>query len=184
VLRLLTLALCLLAAGGGLALAAGGVSVPGLGVSAPPEKAAALQRLDSVATTDATTQPAAAPGSAARPIPGRMLGPDVPVPVPPSVLRVRDGWLASDGRTLVAVYAGAAGDDPSTGRVVVVRQNLATGSQTVRTFDTGATGALTVAAAPLGRSAERSVQIGGLRLRTRGGRTLHLDLASGSVDGS
>jgi hypothetical protein len=178
VLRLLT-ALCLLAAGGGFAAAASGVAIPG--VSAPPEKAAALDRLGSVATTDSNTEQAAAPDSAPQPIPARMLGSEAPVPIPPSVLRVRNGWLVSDGRTLVAVYAGAAGDDRSVGRVVVVRQDLVAGRQTVRTIDAGATGALTIAAAPLGSSVETSAQTGSIRLRTAGGRALSLDLGTGKV---
>ena len=98
-----------------------------------------------------------------------MLGPGVPVPIPPSVLRMRNGWLVSDGRTLVAVYAGAAGDDPSAGRLVIVRQDLVAGTQTVRTLDAGPTGALAIAAAPLGSSVETSAQTGSIRMRTAGG---------------
>jgi hypothetical protein len=174
VLRLLICAgvVCALAAGG--AIAASGVSVT-------PEKATALQRLGSVATTDSSTEPAAPPHSAPQPIPARMLGSDVPVPVPPSLLHVRNGWLVSDGSTLVAVYVGAAGDDRSAGRVVIVRQDLVAGRQTVRTLDTGPTGALAITAAPLGSSVETSTQTGSIRLRTAGGRALRLDLGSGTV---
>ena len=161
-LRLLTCAGCVLAVGAGVAVAASRMS-------APQEKAAALARLSSVATTDSSTVPAAAPDSAPQPIAARMLGSDVPVPVAPSLLRVRNGWLVSDGRTLVAVYAGAAGDDPSVGRLVVVRQDLAAGRQTVRTVDAGATGALAIAAA--------SPQTGSISVRTLGGRVLRFDLA-------
>jgi hypothetical protein len=174
VLRLLTSAVCVLAAGAGVAVAASGVT-------APHEKTAALQRLASVATTDSSTEPADRPSSSPHPIPARMLGSDVPVPVAPSLLRVRNGWLVSDGRALVAVYAGAAGDDPSAGRLVVVRQDLAAGRQTVRTVDAGATGALTIVAAPLGSSVERSAQTGSIRVRTSGGRMLRLDLGTGLV---
>jgi hypothetical protein len=172
VLRLLT-ALCLLAGGGGLAAAAG--------VSAPPERAAALQRLAAVATTDSSTQRTDPPEAAPRPIPARLLGSGVPVPVSPSVLRVRNGWLVSDGRTLVAVYAGAAGQDPAMGRVVIVRQDLGAGEQTVRTIDAGPTGALAIAAAPLGSSVETWAQTGSLRLRTTGGRALSLDLRTSTL---
>ena len=119
--------------------------------------------------------------SAPRGIPARMLGPDVPVPVSPSLLRVRNGWLVSDGSTLIAVYVGAAGDDSSVGRVVIVRQDLVAGRQTVRTLDTGPTGALAITAAPLGSAVETSAQTGSIRLRTAGGRPLRLDLASGAV---
>jgi hypothetical protein len=93
-------------AGGGFALA----DAVGGSISGPAEKGAALDRLASVATTDSNTEPAPVPDSAPRPIPARMLEADVPVPVAPSILRVRNGWLVSDGKTLVAVYAGAAGD--------------------------------------------------------------------------
>jgi hypothetical protein len=172
VFRLL-IAVCVLAAGGGIAAAA---IVP-----APQEKEAAQKRHVSVATTDSSTEPAAPPGVVPEPIPGRMLGSDVPVPIPPSVLRVRNGWLVSDGRTLVAVYAGAAGNDASVGRLVIVRQDLAAGRQTLRTLDSGPTGALTITGAPLGSAVETSAQTGSLRVRTAGGRTLRLDLGAGTL---
>jgi hypothetical protein len=172
-----------LAAGAGFAVAASGTSIPALGldVPAPPEKTAALQRLTSVATTDSATEPVDPPDSAPDPIPARMLGSDVPVPISPSVLQVRSGWLVSDGSTLVAVYAGTAGDDPSVGRVVIVRQDLAAGSQTVRTIDAGPTGALTIAEAPLGSSVESTAQTGSIRLQTARGEALDLDLGTDEV---
>jgi len=105
------------------------------------------------------------------------------VPIPSSVLQVRNAWLVSDGRTLVAVYAGAAGVDPSIGRLVIVRQDLAAGRQTVRTVDAGPTGALTISAAPRGSAVETSAQTGSIRLRTAGGRALRLDLGTGKVGG-
>jgi hypothetical protein len=164
-------------AGGGFALASAvGGPVPGAGA-----KAAALDRLASVATTDANTEPVPAPDTAPRPIPAQMLGDDAPVPVAPSLLRVRNGWLVSDGETLVAVYAGAAGDEPSVGRVVIVRQNLVAGKQTVRVVDAGSIGGLAIAAAPLGSAVETSAQTGRLRLRTAAGRLLTLDLGSERV---
>jgi hypothetical protein len=85
------------AAGGGLAVAAA------VGGGVPADKAEALARLGSVATTDSNTEQVAPPEWAPQPIPARMLSPDVPVPVPPSVLQVQNGWVVSDGRTLVAV---------------------------------------------------------------------------------
>ena len=163
------------AAGGGLAVAAA------VGNSVPAKKAEGLARLVSVATTDSNTEQVAPPEWAPEPIPARMLGSDVPVPVAPSLLGVRNGWLVSDGTTLVAVYAGSAGDDSSVGRLVVVRQDLATGRQMVSTIDAGATGALTIAAAPLGSSVETSAQTGSIHLRTAGGRVLHLDLGTGTL---
>jgi hypothetical protein len=161
-----------LAAGGGFAAAHWPV---------PGEKATALERLASVATTDSNTEPAAAPSFELRPIPGQMLGSDVPVPVSPSILTVRNGWLVSDGKTLVAVYAGAAGNEPAVGRVVIVRQDLVAGRQTVRAVDAGPTGALTITAAPLGSAVETSAQTGTVSLRAGGGELLTLDLVDGEV---
>ena len=172
------------AAGGGLAVAAA------VGNSVPAKKAEGLARLVSVATTDSNTEQVAPPEWAPEPIPagprhraaaGRMLSPGVPVPLPPSVLRMQNGWLVSDGKTLVAVYAGAAGDDPSAGRLVIVRQDLVAGKQTVSTLDAGATGALAIAAAPLGSSVETSAQTGSIHVRTAGGRVLRLDLGTGTL---
>jgi hypothetical protein len=162
VLRLLS-ALAVVGLGAGLAVAAAG-GVPGVG-----GKSAALARVASVATTDSNTSPAPVPHLGARPIPPRMLGPDVPVPVSSSLLRPRNGWLVSDGRTLVAVYAGAAGSSPGMGRVVIVRQDLVAGKQTIETLEAGPTGPLTIV----------SAQTGGLRLRTAGGRLLLLDFGNG-----
>jgi hypothetical protein len=117
----------------------------------------------------------------AHPIPARLLGPGVPVPISPALLRLRNAWLVSDGRTLVAVYAGADGEDPSVGRLVIVRQDLRAGLQTVRTIDAGPTGALTIAAAPLGSSVETSAQTGRISLRTDAGGLLSLDLDSSTL---
>jgi hypothetical protein len=164
-------------AGGGFALA----DAVGGSISGTAGKAAGLNRLASIATTDSNTTPAPAPASAPKPIPGRMLGPGVPVPIAPSILRARNGWLVSNGRTLVAVYAGAAGNDPSLGRVVIVRQNLVAGKQTVRVIDAGSTGGLTIASAPLGKAVETSAQTGTLRLRTAGDRLLTVDLGTERV---
>lgn len=91
-LRLLS-ALAVLGLGASLAVSAAG------GVPGPAEKAGALARLASVATTDSNTIPAAVPRFAAHPIPARILGSDVPVPVSPSLLRASNGWLVSDGKT-------------------------------------------------------------------------------------
>jgi hypothetical protein len=162
-------------AGGGLAVAAA------VGSGPPADKAAALARHVSVATTDSNTKQVAPPVWARQPIPARMISPGVPVPIAPSVLQMRNGWLVSDGRTLVAVYAGAAGDDPSAGRLVTVRQDLVAGQQTVRTIDAGPTGALAIAAAPLGSSVETSAQTGSIQLRTARGLALRLDLAAGTL---
>ena len=172
-------ALAGLAAGAGGGFALGAV----VGVSAPPEKSAALARLVSVATTDSNTEPAPAPELERHPIPAQMIAPDAPIPVAPSILQPQNGWLVSDGKRLVAVYAGAAGNDPSVGRVVIVRQDLVSGRQAVRVIGAARTGALTIATAPLGRSVETRAQTASIRLRTIGGRFLTLDLATDKVGG-
>jgi hypothetical protein len=184
--RLLAAAAAVLAlgAGSGLAVAdAVGVAIQplGLNVPVPADKTAAIERLVSVATTDSSTERVGAPGFEPQPIPARMLESDAPVPIPPSVLQERNGWLVSDGRTLVAVYAGAEGADSAVGRLVIVRQDLVAGAQTVRVVDAGSTGPLTISAAPLGTLVETSAQTGSLRLRTPGGQLLGLDLRSDKV---
>jgi hypothetical protein len=186
-LRLLTtLGMLAATAGAGFASAAAvGVSIPQLGINVPvpTQKSTALERLVSVDTTDSNTRPAPVPSSEPGPIPGQLLGSDVPVPISPSILRERNGWLVSDGKTLVAVYAGAAGGDASVGRVVIVRQDLVAGTQTIRIVDTGPTGALTIERAPLGDSIETSAQTGVVSLRTGNDQSLTLDLGSDEVSG-
>lgn len=162
-LRLLS-SLAVLALGAGVAVAAAR-GLPHLGGG----KSAALARLASVATTDSNIATAPAPRFAAHPIPARLLGPAAPVPISPALLRPRNGWLVSDGEELLAIYAGAAGDNPAVGRVVIVRQDLAAGKQTVETVDAGPTGALTIV----------SAEAGGIRLRAAGGRLLVLEPGKG-----
>jgi hypothetical protein len=163
VLRLLSASAVLVVAAG-LAVAAA-LGVPRL----EGDKSGALARLASVATTDSSTAPAPKPHFAPHPIPARLLGPDAPMPVSPSLLQPRNGWLVSDGKTLVAVYAGAAGSDPAVGRVVILRQDLVAGRQTVETHDALATGALTIV----------SAETGGLRLHAADGRLLLLEFGNG-----
>jgi hypothetical protein len=166
----------------GLTIGAGaGFALGGAFRGDPPGKAAALERLRSVATTDSSTEPTPAPGLEPQPIPARMLGSEVPVPIAPSILRSRNGWLVSDGRTLVAVYAGASGSDPSLGRVVIVRQDLVAGKQMIRIVDAGPTGALTIVSAPLGASVETSAQSGVIGLQADGGALFALDLGAGKI---
>ena len=94
---------------------------------------------------------------------------------------MRNDWLVSDGRILVAVYAGVAGNTPSMGRLMIVRQDLVAGRQTLRTIDVRATGALAISAAPHGSVVETSAQTGSLSVRTVSARTLRLDLGGGTL---
>jgi hypothetical protein len=136
------------------------------------------------APTDATAsaRPAAAPAFTPDPIPATILGSNVPVPISASIINETNGWLVSDGYNLVAVYAGSKGDDPTQGRVVIVRQDLRATKQTVQIIDAGATGPLSVAAgAPAGAAVETSAQTGSLSLSTSGGTTVKLNLSTNTV---
>jgi hypothetical protein len=141
----------------------------------------ALSGLAVAGSSPASAAPAA-PFTPADPIPAEILGSNVPVPIPASVITETNGWLVSDGYTLVAVYAGSAGGDPSQRRVVIVRQDLRAGKQTVQTVDAGQTGPLTIAAdAPIGAAVETSAQTGRLSLATTRGATLKLNLSANTI---
>ena len=119
----------------------------------------------------------------ADPIPAKMLSSEVPVPISPVLLDSTNGWVTSDGHDLTAVYAGSAGNDSSTGRFVVVRQDLDAGQQTVDSVDVGKTGPITISSAPLGSSVETSAQGGQLGFSSVSGSTGTLDLGNNdSVD--
>jgi hypothetical protein len=115
------------------------------------------------------------------PIPAHILSPDTPIPLSPALIRVRNAWLVSDGRTLVAVYAGEAGNDPATGRFVVVRQNLVFGNQWEDVVPAGRAGAVELTQVPLGAAVETSAQHGDLSFVSAGGRTGVLHLATDTV---
>ena len=169
---------------GGLAVAgSSAVSIPRLGtdVTVPTDKAAAMADRMPSAPNDATG-PAAPAALTPEPIPAGILGPDVPPPISSSIITETNGWLVSNGYNLVAVYAGSAGDDPTQGRVVIVRQDLRANKQTVQIVDTGATGPLTIATdAPTGAAVETSALTGGLKLGTSRGTTIKLNLGTNMI---
>jgi hypothetical protein len=145
----------------------------------PAGKVAALNNRTPFARTGgkASAPRAGATDFTPDPIPAEILGSDVPVPISSSIIAETNGWLVSDGYNLVAVYAGSKGDDPTQGRVAIVRQDLVAGQQTVQIIDAGPTGALTVAVgAPTGTAVETSAQTGVLRLSTSRGTTVMLNL--------
>jgi hypothetical protein len=150
----------------------------------PAGKAAALANRMPSAATDRTaaTGPAAATPFTPDPIPAEIFGSDVPVAIPSSIITETNGWLISNGYNLVAVYAGSAGDDPTKGRVVILRQDIRAGKQTVHVVDAGATGPLTVAAnAPAGAVLETSALTGRLPLSTSSGAAFNLNLGSDTI---
>jgi hypothetical protein len=116
-----------------------------------------------------------------RPIPAHLLSPNVPIPVSPTLIRVQNAWLVSDGRMLVAVYAGEAGNDPSKGRFVVIRQSLVFGNQWEDVVSAGSTGAVRLTHVPLGATVETSAQRGELSFTSAGGRDGVLHLATDTV---
>jgi len=125
---------------------------------------------------------ATAPAFAPDPIPAKILGPDVPVPIPSSVITETNGWLVSNGYSLVAVYAGSSGSDSTQGRVVIVRQDLRAGTQAVQIVDAGPTGPLTITPdAPAGAAVETTALTGRLPLSTSRGAKLKLNLAASTI---
>jgi hypothetical protein len=88
------------------------------------------------------------------------------------VLQVSNAWTVSNGRELVAVYAGRAGNDRSTGRFVIVRQSPS-GDQTVSIIDVPGAGALSLTSPPQGTTGATNADI---PYRTANGAsgTLHL----------
>jgi hypothetical protein len=168
-------------AGVSLALAGspGGRYVQQLRATVPAAKIAQVEHAQP-GTAPESTVPAPVPAATIAAIPAALVpGGSAPVPVSPALVRVRNGWLVSDGRTLVAVYAGAAGDDGRNGRIVIVRQNLVAGTQSQRVLNLAGTGALTIVRAPVGAAVERSAQWASLGFRSANGRTGILDLRLG-----
>jgi hypothetical protein len=158
-----------------------GTYIPELGITVPDEKAAAV--LHSLPPGGAESS-ARVPGPTGRPdrIPAHMLADDVPVPISPQVLEPRNAWLVSDGTTLVAVYAGAAGDSASNGRFVIVRQNLVAGIQTQHIVDVPGAGTLALVDVPKGERVETSAQHAKLDFRGSNDRAGVLDLATGRAE--
>lgn len=171
----------------GLAVAGSSpLSIPRIGrnVTVPAAKSAAMADRMPSGSNDSTASagPRAATAFTPEPIPAEILDANVPVPIATSIIDAANGWLVSDGYTLVAVYAGSKGDDPTQGRVAIVRQDLGAATQTVQVVDAGSTGPLTIAAsAPAGAAVETSAQTGSLPLSTARGGTLRLNLATNTI---
>jgi hypothetical protein len=159
---------------------ADGVFIPELGITVPAEKAAAVRHALPRGGSESRLR-APIPGVQPDRIPAHMLSEDVPVPVSPELLVPTSGWLVSDGVNLVAVYAGAAGEDSAVGRFAIVRQNLAIGLQDVKLVDAGKVGAVTITDAPIGAAVETSALTGELTFRTKSGLTGRLHLANDSI---
>jgi hypothetical protein len=109
-------------------------------------------------------------------IPAHILGPDVPPPLSPALIRVVNGWLVSDGRTLVAVYAGESGAESGLGVLAILRQNLVFGLQTCNLVTVGRIGGLRITTAPAGEAVEKSAQHGAVGFTSDDGVTGTLEL--------
>ena len=114
-------------------------------------------------------------------IPAQVLGREVPVPLSPSLITVKNGWIAADGYTLVAVYASASGGDRHVGMLAVIRQNSVFGTQSCDVVDAGRSGAARITSAPHGKAVETSAQRGVLSFSTTSGFSGTLRLRNDSV---
>jgi hypothetical protein len=177
----LAAALLLAGVGTGAAIAfssSGGRYVPALRATVPADKLAQIQHAQP-RTAPESTVPAPAPLAPIAPIPATLAPAGAaPIPVSPALVRVTSSYLVSNGRTLVAVYAGTAGDDARDGRFVIIRQNLSAGTQSQRVVSIAGAGALTIDGAPTGAAVETSAQTATLHFRSASGRTGVLSLAT------
>lgn len=106
-----------------------------------------------------------------------------PPALPYAALKVKNAWVVSDGYTLVAVYAGSPGEDPSIGRFAIVRQNAIFGVQykPPDLVDVGRVGAVRITRAPRGRSRETTAQRGRLAFVSANGTRGFLELTDDRV---
>jgi len=111
-------------------------------------------------------------------IPPHILPRGTPPPLHQELIKVKNGWLVSDGYTLVAVYAGRAGNNASRGRFAVIHQNLIFGVQyePPDLVDIPKAGALKITRGPHGVARETSAQRGRLTFTSAHGVKGVLDL--------
>lgn len=116
-------------------------------------------------------------------IPPHILPNGTPPPLSPTLIRVKNAWLVSDGYTLVAVYAGTAGNDSSEGRFAVVRQNEVFGIQygPPDLVDIRKVRAVKIIGGPKGQAQETSAQHGQLRFSAANGAKGVLSLVGDRV---
>ncbi len=127
-----------------------------------------------------TREPTPASPASARD-PAHLLPSDAPVPASPELFKPTNAWIVSDEATLLEVCAGAAGNDPHTGRFWIVRQNNHTGQQRLDVVDVPYAGALRIVDPPSGSAVETSAQRGMLSFVGRSGIKGELDLSTDRV---
>ena len=106
-----------------------------------------------------------------------------PSPLHYALINPKNIWLVSDGYTLVAVYAGSPGEDPTIGRFAIIRQNPIFGVQyePPDLVDVGRVGAVKITRAPRGRSRETTAQYGRLAFVSANGTRGFLELTGDRV---
>lgn len=106
-----------------------------------------------------------------------------PPPLHWALINPKNGWLVSDGWTLVAVYAGSPGADPSIGRFAILRQNAIFGIEYLPpdVVDVGRVGAIKIVHPPRGRSRETTAQYGHLPFVSTNGTRGFLDLTGDRI---
>jgi hypothetical protein len=177
-------------AGGGAALAAtqgqpaGRTYVPALGISVSQSKLRALEHSAPRALDPRMTVQKPVGHLRTNPvnsIPGRYLPKMRQGPFSPQMLQFTRAWQVSNGRTVVAVYAGVNPAQASQGRIIIFRQDVLAGTEGQVLINVAGSGALTITRAPLGVKAERSGETGVLTLRGANGVTYTLRLAANSI---
>ena len=110
--------------------------------------------------------------------PPHILPKRAPPPLHYAVIRVKNAWLVSDGYTLVAVYAGTAGNNLSDGRFAIIRQNAIFGVQyePPDLINVRRARGLRITGWPRGASRETSAQRGELSFVSENGTKGVLDL--------
>jgi hypothetical protein len=114
--------------------------------------------------------------------PARMLGPDSATTLPSAELYpVRNGWAAAACFGVTWVWAGANGEHPSTGRLVIARYGRWPHARIHVDVDVPQSGALKITDAPLGPEVATSAQSAELEFTSKRGTTGTLDLSTDTV---
>ncbi len=154
-----------------------GTYVPGFGVTLPSDKAKAAEATLPSGEPEGTQTTAPPSGEPDRIEANVSSAKGQAIPFSPEVMTPTNFWLVSDGKTLVSVYAGSAGDDSTDGRLAIMTQSFTeNGGQDIEFVDVPGAGALTITGAPTSGSDESSDQTADLEFSDShgGGGTLHL----------
>jgi hypothetical protein len=114
--------------------------------------------------------------------PAQMLGPNTATTITSGELYpVRNGWAAGACFGITWVWAGASGEHPSTGRLVVARYGRWPHARIHVDVDVPGSGPLKIINAPLGPDVVTSAQRGQLPFTSKRGVTGTLDLSTDTV---